>query len=127
MDAVRTFQMAFLTPIMLDGRRQVWKQTRQAVPTCSPNMSISRSWSRRDLGKVVLGASVTAIVSAMRGDPTPAVAAASSGKQKPPPFTKDDSGIQYYDVKEGSGSTPIDGDFVIVDYVSQMHLHIILP
>lgn len=36
-----------------------------------------------------------------------------------PVFVKDeDSGISYYDTKVGTGASPLDGDYVAIDYVA---------
>lgn len=75
------------------------------------SMTSAPAVSRRKLGQLALGASASVIAATIAG---PVVAAAT---QKPA-FIKDESGIRYYDVKAGTGSGPIDGDFVIIDYVS---------
>lgn len=68
---------------------------------------MSAAVSRRRFGQLAAGASLVAL-SAIE----PAVAKGSK-----PVFTKEESGISYYDIKTGSGASPIEGDFVIVDYV----------
>lgn len=81
----------------------------------SQNMGLSR----RDLGKIVVGTCLAGLTRTLESS-VPA-ASAQSGKSKPT-FTKDDSGIQYYDVKQGGGATPVEGDFVVIDYVSKVLL-----
>lgn len=72
--------------------------------------------SRRNLGQLAIGASAgliayTATAPLVRN-------AIAEAKKRTPPFVKDESGIRYYDVKSGSGYGPVEGDFVIIDYVS---------
>lgn len=72
--------------------------------------------SRRNLGQLAIAASAgliayTATAPLIRN-------ATAEAKKRAPPFVKDESGIRYYDVKSGSGSGPVEGDFVIIDYVS---------
>lgn len=62
--------------------------------------------SRRSFATLALGASAAAVAGAQRAE------AASK-----PEFITDDSGIKYFDVKQGSGAGPVEGDFVVVDYV----------
>ncbi|PXF40897.1 FK506-binding protein 4 [Gracilariopsis chorda] len=69
---------------------------------------MSAAVSRRRFGQLAAGASLVAL-SAIE----PAVAKGSK-----PVFTKEESGISYYDIKTGSGASPIEGDFVIVDYLA---------
>lgn len=81
-----------------------------------PRMAVS-AVSRRRLGHLALGASAAAMLA---GATTFSYEKtfATEAKKNVPVFTKDESGISYYDVKAGTGAGPVDGDFVIVDYVS---------
>lgn len=82
-------------------------QTRRMPPTAAAR----RTWTRRDAAKLLLSVSVgTLASSAVSPDAATAAAAA-------PVFEKDETGIQYFDIKVGNGASPIDGDFVIIDYV----------
>lgn len=84
--------------------------------------------SRRDVGKLACGAVGALIASVLGSTLTPSAAAVASsndtgskaGKKgnKAPAFIKDESGVQYFDTKTGSGASPMEGDFVVVDYVS---------
>lgn len=69
--------------------------------------------SRRKMAQLAIGTAGAALAASA----CPAVAA-EAGKTKRPSYIKDDSGISYYDVKAGSGSNPMEGDFVVVDYVA---------
>lgn len=71
------------------------------------NLHMSAGVSRRRFGQLAAGASLVAF-SAI--EPTVA-------KGSKPAFIKEESGISYYDIKTGSGASPVEGDFVIVDYV----------
>lgn len=84
------------------------------------NMADQRM-SRRDLGKLAVGACAASVVSALTANVP--MAAAQTNKKTRPVFTKDESGIQFYDVKQGSGSPPEEGDFVVIDYVSPALFH----
>lgn len=81
-----------------------------SVRMAIPNLKISR----RELGTLVLGASAVAL-SATFGHADEALAESA---KKPPAFVTDESGVKYFDVKEGTGARPIEGDFVVIDYVS---------
>lgn len=107
-------EYAFLTPVVVQDRHVARNARASQRSRCPPTMS--QPVSRRDLGKLVLATSAAAAISSLCGN-TASANAAVSGKQKAPNFIKDDSGIQYYDVKVGNGATPIEGDFVIIDYV----------
>lgn len=104
----------------------VLKKTRttEALKVCNgPLMSASpaKMVSRRRLGQLALGTSA-AILLGVAKSPSSVRANAAEARKKAPAFTKDDSGISYYDVKAGSGASPVDGDFVVVDYVRwQIH------
>lgn len=72
--------------------------------------------SRRDLLLSTAAVAIATTVTLVPNLPAPAAAAAAAA----PTYIKDDSGVLYYDIKLGSGAGPIDGDFVIVDYVSDV-------
>lgn len=104
MDTVGFVESAFAQSLAPRKRR---------VASCHRISMISSTVSRRKLGQLALGTSAALLVNWLNpGQPS----AASS-----PSFVKDDSGIQYYDVKPGSGPGPVEGDFVVVDYVRSRH------
>lgn len=72
-------------------------------------MRAATNLSRRQINRLALGA----LVSAAIVEPVDKALAAT----KRPAFIKDESGISYYDVKAGNGAGPVDGDFVVIDYV----------
>lgn len=66
------------------------------------------------MGKLMLSA-ITASLAIDLGNVSSVQAADKPAKK--PEFIKDESGILYYDVTVGNGASPIEGDFVIIDYV----------
>lgn len=77
--------------------------------------------SRRDVGRLALGVSAAALAAAIAGTAGVAPATAAS-KPRAPDFVTDETGVKYFDTKVGTGASPIEGDFVIIDYVSlSMH------
>lgn len=77
------------------------------------SMNSTSNFSRRQIGQLALGASLSLIATTVVKPVERAFAAT-----KRPAYIKDESGISYYDVKAGTGSGPVDGDFVVIDYVS---------
>lgn len=73
----------------------------------------SHTFSRRQVGRLLFGVSAAALATVIAAAPHLTIADTTTR----PTFMKDESGISYFDVKVGSGATPVDGDFVIVDYV----------
>jgi len=69
------------------------------------------SVSRREMGKIAVGATAGILAALVR----PGTVGAEGSAR--PVFIKDESGVSFYDIKTGTGSGPIDGDFVIIDYV----------
>lgn len=109
---------AFAMPSILSQRRQSMCDKR-CISKSMPQMSSvnnNRNVSRRDVGKLILGVSTAAVVTTCFNN------TAAAAAQKAPSFVKDDSGILYYDVKTGNGSYPLNGDFVIIDYVSKSQI-----
>lgn len=110
--------MAFVAPTVLKGVIGAGQVGGAVVSKRRSDMCMTeRQISRRDLGKLAVGACAAGLVSALT---TNVPVASAQTKKSKPVFTKDDSGIQYYDVKEGNGSPPVEGDFVVVDYVSSL-------
>lgn len=91
---------------------QTLQQKRQRVNICC---SASPNVSRRDLGRIALIATAVELTTNLI---TPLLPSSAADTKKKPVFIKDESGISYYDVKQGSGAGPTDGDFVVIDYVS---------
>lgn len=118
-------QPAFTVPCQLDLRSGFSCPT-DRFPSCNlnsnskavrrtPCMSVSRPCvSRRRMGKLMLSAIAASL--AIDLDNVSSVQAAEKPAKKPE-FIKDESGILYYDVTVGNGASPIEGDFVIIDYV----------
>lgn len=108
--------MAFVAPATLQSVVGIDCRPERSVcerrfRMCTTDQQISR----RDFGKLAVGACAAGLAAAVAAN-VPAASAQSSKKSKPV-FTKDESGIQFYDVKEGNGAAPADGDFVVIDYV----------